>query len=517
MVQFALQRRAHIDVRDFGATGGGVTDDTDAIQDTIDAADEGSTIFFPAGRYLVSAQIAWTNKLHLVFADGAIIVEDSAISGAILLCTGGDGSTVDNLTIEGIEDSSSFDGLDSSRYGVCFSGVADGRIRHPTITGKSKAIGLIGDCVDCRVIEPTITGFLATHASGSNYHNGVWVIGGSGNRIIGIIARNIGSAVTGGGDTVGLEIEGGCCDTFHDNAAYISSGIDCKVTGFRGTNSGQNTSAVVKARGSGHRITNISGKSIGQGIVVSGNGTTADAYGNNGHGIVVSEFTFEDVILNGILLDNQDGFWARDVIVTKGTLINTVTNADGNAAVRGWADDSDISDILIKGCDGTVAAVLVAWVAPGGSGAATVGRGTKVRNITIRDAAGDGLRLQDCEDCEVSGIKGFDVGSDLVDARDVLRTTFRNLDADTDINCLRLDADCENCRIENTNGNMATAGTRAHVILGTGHLVSVRDRSSPEGAVVAAPGSVWYRTDGGSGTTVYLKETGTGNTGWVAA
>jgi hypothetical protein len=39
---------------------------------------------------------------------------------------------------------------------------------------------------------------------------------------------------------------------------------------------------------------------------------------------------------------------------------------------------------------------------------------------------------------------------------------------------------------------------------------------SPESVVTAPVGSMYLRTDGGSGTTFYVKETGTGNTGWAA-
>jgi hypothetical protein len=38
---------------------------------------------------------------------------------------------------------------------------------------------------------------------------------------------------------------------------------------------------------------------------------------------------------------------------------------------------------------------------------------------------------------------------------------------------------------------------------------------SPEGVVTAPVGSLYIRTDGGSGTTLYVKESGAGNTGWV--
>lgn len=40
--------------------------------------------------------------------------------------------------------------------------------------------------------------------------------------------------------------------------------------------------------------------------------------------------------------------------------------------------------------------------------------------------------------------------------------------------------------------------------------------NTPEGAVSARVGSIFLRTNGGASTTLYVKESGTGNTGWVA-
>lgn len=39
---------------------------------------------------------------------------------------------------------------------------------------------------------------------------------------------------------------------------------------------------------------------------------------------------------------------------------------------------------------------------------------------------------------------------------------------------------------------------------------------TPEAAITATVGSLFLRTDGGASTTLYVKESGTGNTGWVA-
>lgn len=48
---------------------------------------------------------------------------------------------------------------------------------------------------------------------------------------------------------------------------------------------------------------------------------------------------------------------------------------------------------------------------------------------------------------------------------------------------------------------------------------SLYDRAgsgTPEGAVTAPVGAIYHRTDGGAGTSFYVKESGSGNTGWVA-
>ena len=50
----------------------------------------------------------------------------------------------------------------------------------------------------------------------------------------------------------------------------------------------------------------------------------------------------------------------------------------------------------------------------------------------------------------------------------------------------------------------------------TGGQIIKTGTGSPGGAVAAPVGSLFLRTDGGAGTVLYVKESGTGNTGWVA-
>jgi hypothetical protein len=54
------------------------------------------------------------------------------------------------------------------------------------------------------------------------------------------------------------------------------------------------------------------------------------------------------------------------------------------------------------------------------------------------------------------------------------------------------------------------------VRFGSGGPVVRTGAGSPEAAISAPVGSLYLRTDGGAGTTLYVKESGTGNTGWVA-
>lgn len=63
---------------------------------------------------------------------------------------------------------------------------------------------------------------------------------------------------------------------------------------------------------------------------------------------------------------------------------------------------------------------------------------------------------------------------------------------------------------------IAHAGYISTLRPGTGMVAWTSGAGTPEGVVTAAIGSLFTRTDGGASTTLYVKESGTGNTGWVA-
>jgi hypothetical protein len=63
-------------------------------------------------------------------------------------------------------------------------------------------------------------------------------------------------------------------------------------------------------------------------------------------------------------------------------------------------------------------------------------------------------------------------------------------------------------------GNSAFDATYGIQIQSGAHIYG--GAGSPEGVVTAPIGSLFLRTDGGASTTLYVKESGTGNTGWIA-
>jgi len=65
------------------------------------------------------------------------------------------------------------------------------------------------------------------------------------------------------------------------------------------------------------------------------------------------------------------------------------------------------------------------------------------------------------------------------------------------------------------NEVVGSVATRTRSTVTATHLRR-RGSGTPEGVVPASPGSVFYRTDGGASSSFYVKETGTGNTGWRA-
>lgn len=63
-----------------------------------------------------------------------------------------------------------------------------------------------------------------------------------------------------------------------------------------------------------------------------------------------------------------------------------------------------------------------------------------------------------------------------------------------------------------SSGSQGPAGTPGN----TGGVILISGMGNPEGVQSALVGTIYIRKDGGLDTTLYVKEKGTGNTGWTA-
>jgi len=48
------------------------------------------------------------------------------------------------------------------------------------------------------------------------------------------------------------------------------------------------------------------------------------------------------------------------------------------------------------------------------------------------------------------------------------------------------------------------------------NLLTLYGSGTPESSITASVGSLYLNKSGGASTTLYIKESGTGNTGWIA-
>ena len=92
-----------ISVKQYGAAGDGVTDDTDAFKEAITAVGASGTLFVPNGTYLVSDAIPLVSNMVLAGAANAVIVraENNLENYEVIAIHNVENVTVRNLTIKG--------------------------------------------------------------------------------------------------------------------------------------------------------------------------------------------------------------------------------------------------------------------------------------------------------------------------------------------------------------------------------------------------------------------------------
>ncbi|MFF9215636.1 glycosyl hydrolase family 28-related protein [Streptomyces viridosporus] len=114
-----------LNIREFGAQGDGVTDDTAAVQAAISAASTagGGTLYLPAGRYLLGGSLTWASGVSAIGAGARVSILQSTNQNNDCII----GTDLSDVTLQGLQLSGPGRGFGS---GIRFT-----RFSAPSITG----------------------------------------------------------------------------------------------------------------------------------------------------------------------------------------------------------------------------------------------------------------------------------------------------------------------------------------------------------------------------------------------
>lgn len=451
-------------VRDFGAKGDGVTDDTAALQNALSS---GQSVFIPSGEYLTSNLTISHSGQRIIGAGWASILRQQDANQALL-------SVADGVS-----------GLEIAHLKLKDAGVFD-------VAARGRAL------VYCNPSG------LSTGVSGLDIHH-VWFANGaisgiSGNKILNSrFHHNL------------IDADGGACG---EHGIYCGADsqritIDHNTMISVGTSNGAGITSNATADNSVRDITVdsnvIKGFQWGISPASTSNYTQPGWIITNNRVIGTSDSTNSGIDLFAVKLTHstisgnivsgyvEHGFrtdWLFDSIVANNLFVQ---NKKCGIILRGTqrclfsgniCRDNDVDS------DGTDADTS--------SGIRILNTNTVADNIFVGNVA----NVSNPASYQKYGIS---TGSGVANNYFLNNVVTPNRTADLDVG--------------GAPGNFWTHRSGSTVYLGDMAVSPVSiltGAGSPEGAASAPVGSLYLRNDGGANTSLYMKESGTGNTGWAA-
>jgi hypothetical protein len=402
-----------LSVKDFGAVGNGIADDSLAIQATIDALTVGGRVYFPPGTYRISVSIVVPSNVHLFGAGDSSIIQTLADFGdnpmirneTLAPATTGardTGIEVSHLKLDGNKANNST----GTEFAHCisFRAVAETKV-HDVFCFEPKGDGIIFDKASG----------LSTNTSRSSAYNNF--IEGCARQGIAMTSGNnmivMGNTILNG-DKHGIDLETGTGQNATDiviaNNVIVGNGDGAAQAGI----------AVQKDQGTQENV------------VVIGN-VIRD---QTGSGIVYR--TTDGLVITGNMIDNpsQNGISQVDNSTPAGriSITNNVVQAPGNVGiVYNLSLNTVISDNLINdaGSNGIQINSSVGSSVTGNVIENSTGSGIEATDIVrvaisnnmCRNSTTSGIRfLNACIDnvvngnvCNVNGAYGIDEGAGTAD------------------------------------------------------------------------------------------------------
>lgn len=501
---------APVNVLDYGAIGDGVADDTAAFEAARDAAGVGQSVYVSPGVYIVDTCTLSVEDQNWILAKGA---EIRSINGA----------TADAFVITA-------DGVKISGSGVFYNGgLASGVTYHCIkVDGADNVIiegvtvgGAKGPCIGVYDANNTII-------RGVNFYD-TWYAGVFAQpRTKNVSGIKISDCTILNTVSVGTDYRYGF--NVHDDAGSVYTYSDVVISDNLAQFPASSTQfplliEVFGGAGALYRLQNVS---------VTGNTLAGGGMGCSLSGVKTATVTGNAVknpylygieaanTKNGSITGNTIEGGQRGIALNDTDTINcSVAGNSITATTQACVYASQITGLLAIGANSYEPATGTAitlqecknWSINGGVADGTVG-GTKV---VLLDKSDEGT---------ISGISARDFSENAVlffadNAAAYNRVIVSNCVWDNVTNSLNITTQLSGgASIGNQFsyiGNRSSTDTtyRRDYLDVLANVIDFIGPGTPEGTFTGAVGSIFRRTDGGAGTTLYVKQTGTGNTGWV--
>ena len=359
---FKLNYDGPLDVKWFGLVGDGITNQATLINNMIAKVSPlGVGVRFTKGNYLIrgadinATPVTITDPIVILCDRDSAFIENQRHTVPLIEITGVN-VVIDGMTIQGFETAADFDSTNSTRYGIRATSCDKSIFNNITVHNKSRALGVFNSS-DCRIENPVVYGlFIDTPPSvAANFHNSVYVSGGTRNKIINPTAFGVGNCVLVGANSSDGQIIGGSVYVAYDNGVYVSSGLRWSVVSFNAVSPG---GTGIKTRGDGNSIIGCKIIDALVGISVTGNGPLNE-WGSNGFGNVVKGCYVLDPGADGISLGGQDDGFAYGTVVDGCTVVNAGTvDPTAYGAIRSGGQNHRFINNTFVGCTTEYAVVL---------------------------------------------------------------------------------------------------------------------------------------------------------------
>jgi len=532
--------RETVSVKDFGAVGNGVADDTTEIQAALDSG--AGTIIFSDGTYLISAAVKPSSNQQLVGTGGTITMVNNTFAAGVHIDTKSN-VRVNGLRIIGASGGNSFDQAiliaastnvivencliqdignqavspNEWGHGIEINGASTnikivdntiknikgyGNLRGDGITVRSSSNTLIqGNTIDTNrrmqiaIIDDAIDVKIIGNHLLNGYLNGIDVEPNSVNTtgeitIQGNTIRNFGSkpGATTGTQFYGIDLH----SNEFDNISVVGNII-----------SAENAQA----------LSCIHGQNLAKFATISSNVLWCNGYadgmtlnaGNGFKNLVISSNIIREFAVYGISGDKNG------TVVVDSNIIES-SQATADSGIRLVTGSSDPTFATITGNNVKIVSAVI------GAGIFLQALdGLVVEDNTVTVSSGNGIEVYS----NLANMDGAVISSNFVidTSAGVDAYKIYSAGAGAIVNCVF----GGNAQTGFTN-HLTTSGTVSFVrsinpagfAMNAANLIWLTGSGTPEGAITADVGSLYTRSNGGANTTLYIKESGTGNTGWVA-